>query len=47
MTSTTRKNKSYIRQIKQHGLANTNHLFQLTMIDWNLIRISNLQERYA
>jgi transposase len=36
-----------IRQIKQHGLANANHLFQLTMIGWNLIRISNLQEQYA
>ncbi len=26
-----------IRQIKQHGLVKANHLFQLTMIGWNLI----------
>jgi transposase len=36
-----------IRQIKVHGTANVNSIFTLTMIGWNLIRISNLREQYV
>jgi len=39
------KTVGLIRQIKQRGVANVNSLFKLTMIGWNLIRISNLQNQ--
>lgn len=41
------KTVGLIRQIKKQGIANANSIFTLTMIGWNLIRISNLQEQYA
>jgi len=41
------KTVGLIRQLKQRGIANANSIFTLTMIGWNLIRISNLQEQYA
>jgi len=41
------KTVGLIRQIKVHGIANVNSIFTLTMIGWNLIRMSNLREQYA
>lgn len=38
------KSIGHIHQIKKRGLANANSIFKLTMMGWNLIRISNLQE---
>ena len=39
------KTVGLIRQIKMHGLAKANSIFTLTMIGWNLKRISNLREQ--
>jgi len=41
------KTVGLIRQIKVRGVANVNSIFTLTMIGWNLIRISNLGEQCA
>lgn len=41
------KTVGLIRQVKVRGLSNVNHVFNLTMIGWNLIRMSNLQEQCA
>ncbi len=41
------KTVGMIRQLKVRGLKNANGTFKKTMIGWNLIRMCNLQERYA
>lgn len=41
------KTVGILRQLKVRGLEKVNGIFQMNMIGFNLIRISNLQEQYA